>query len=194
MIYIASKRKSARTLAREFPDAVIVDVTSSSPSEFVRLSPFYPHGNIPVPNSSGITASCVEAIWQGLKVFETVDIDTSLFSNTTMKNLKRTVRKYGRPLGHRFGVNSDTLLGYIDARKLIYIPSFQWVLENKVYDLINKLANIASQQNLVLLDYDTNEDVNRADAPLSHASLIKSFIETNFSIKKHIPTNLFDYE
>ena len=51
-----------------------------------------------------------------------------------------------------------------------------------------------SIQNLVLLDYDTNEDVERTDAPLSHASLIKSYIETHFSTKKHIPTNLFDYE
>ena len=87
MIYISSKRKSVKTLAREFPGAVIVDTTSSSPTEFVRLSPFYPHGDIPVPNSEGVTASCVEAIWQGLKVFETADIDTSLFSNITMKNL-----------------------------------------------------------------------------------------------------------
>ena len=77
MIYIASKRKSAKTLAQEFPNAIIVDVTSSSTSEYVKLSPFYPHGGIPVPNSEGITASCVEAVWQGLKVFETTDIDTS---------------------------------------------------------------------------------------------------------------------
>ena len=194
MIYISSKRKSVKTLAREFPGAVIVDTTSSSPTEFVRLSPFYPHGDIPVPNSEGVTASCVEAIWQGLKVFETADIDTSLFSNITMKNLKRTVRKHGRPLGHRFGINSNKLLGYIEARKLIYIPTYEWILEHKVTDLVNKLATIASIQNLVLLDYDTNEEVERTDAPLSHASLIKSYIETHFSTKKHIPTNLFDYE
>lgn len=193
MIYIASKRKSTKTLAREFPDAVIVDVTSSSPSEFVKLSPFYPHGGIPVPNSEPLTAYCVEAIWQGLKVFETADIDTSLFNNNTMRNLKRTVRKYGNPIGHRFGIKSNVLLGYIDARKLIYIPSFNWVLENKAAELINQLADIASRQNLVLLDYDTNEDVERTDAPLSHASLIKSYMESHF-IQKHIPTNLFDYE
>lgn len=195
MIYIASKRKNPKTLAKEYPDAVLVDVTSSSSSEFVRLSPFYPYGGIPVPNSEPLTASCVEAIWQGLKVFETADVDSSLFSNNTMKHLKRTVRKYGRPLGHRFGINSDVLLGYIDARKAIYIPTFNWVLENKAKDLIKKLAAIASKQNLVLLDYDTNGDIERTDAPLSHASLIKAYIESNYTInKKHIPSNLFDYE
>lgn len=194
MIYIASKRKSPKTIAKEYPDAVVVDVTSSSSSEFVRLSPFYPHGDIPVPNSEPLTASCVEAVWQGLKVFESSDIDTSLFYNNTMRNLKRTVRKNGKPLGHRFGVKSDVLLGYIHARKLIYIPTFNWVLENKVADLIKRLAEIATRQNLVLLDYDINEDVERTDKPLSHASLIKLYIETHFTINKHIPTNLFDYE
>ncbi|MDE6082992.1 MAG: hypothetical protein K2G11_00745 [Muribaculaceae bacterium] len=195
MIYIVSKRKSVKTLLREYHDAVIVDVTSSSPTEFVMLSPFYPHGNIPIPNSEGVTASCVEAVWQGLKVFESSDIDTSLFYNDTMRNLKRTIRKYGKPLGHRFGVKSKTLLDYIDARKLIYIPTYNWVLENKAEDLIKKLAAIAAKQNLVLLDYNTNGDVERTDTPLSHASLIKAYIESNYTInKKHIPSNLFDYE
>ena len=86
------------------------------------------------------------------------------------------------------------MLGYVDARKAIYIPTFQWVLEHKVTDLVKGLADIASRQNLVLLDYDTNEDVERVDKPLSHASIIKLYIESNFTIKKHIPTNLFDYE
>ena len=30
---------------------------------------------------------------------------------------------------------------------------------------------------IVLLDYDTNEDVENAKKPLSHASLIKAYVE-----------------
>ena len=59
----------------------------------VRLSPFYPYGGIPVPFSEGYTAMCVEAIWQGLKVFESADVDVDMFANDTMKNIKRTVRQ-----------------------------------------------------------------------------------------------------
>ena len=33
-----------------------------------------------------------------VKLFEGCDVDTSLFSNDTMRGLKRTVRKYGKPL------------------------------------------------------------------------------------------------
>lgn len=58
------------------------------------LSPFYPHGGIPVPFSEGMTATCVEAIWQGLKVFEKAGVDIQMLSNATMRNIKRTVRRF----------------------------------------------------------------------------------------------------
>ncbi len=35
------------------------------------------------------------------RVFEGSDVDISLFQNDTMKGLKRTVRRFGEPLGHR---------------------------------------------------------------------------------------------
>ena len=59
----------------------------------MRLSPFYPHGGIPVPFSEGYTATRVEGIWQGLKVFDNEDIDISMFLNETMKGIKRTVSR-----------------------------------------------------------------------------------------------------
>lgn len=177
MIIIESKRKKPSTILKKYPDAILADVTSSAKDGLVKLSPFYPHGGIPVPFSEGYTATCVEAIWQGLKVFESCDVDTSLFVNDTMKGLKRTVRKYGKPLGHRKGVNGSELLGYIDARKQIYIPTYKWVLENKVTHIIERLREACKTKTIVLLDYDTNADVENAKKPLSHASLIKAYVE-----------------
>ena len=121
MILIESKRKKYDNILKKHPDAIIADVTSHAEDDLIKLSPFYPHGGIPVPFSNGVTATCVEAIWQGLKVFEGADVDVQMFHNDTMKNIKRTVRKLGKPLGHRKGVNGTELLGYIEARKLIYI-------------------------------------------------------------------------
>ena len=177
MIIIESKRKKAATILKQYPDAILADVTSSAKDGLVKLSPFYPHGGIPVPFSEGYTATCVEAIWQGLKVFERCDVDTSLFTNNTMKGLKRTVRKYGKPLGHRKGVNGTELLSYIEARKQIYIPTYKWVLENKVAHIIERLREASKIKTIVLLDYDTNADVENAKKPLSHASLIKAYVE-----------------
>ena len=177
MIVIESKRKKPATILKEYPEAILADVTSSAKDGLVRMSPFYPHGGIPVPFSEGYTATCVEAIWQGLKVFEGADVDTSLFYNDTMRGLKRTVRRYGKPLGHRKGVNGKELLGYIEARKQIYILTYKWVLENKVANIIERLREASKTKTIVLLDYDTNADVENAKKPLSHASLIKAYVE-----------------
>ena len=177
MIIVESKRKKPETILRQYPDAILADVTSGAKDGLVKLSPFYPHGGIPVPFSEGYTATCVEAIWQGLKVFESSDVNTSLFYNDTMKGLKRTVRKYGTPLGHRKGVNGTELLGYIEARKLIYIPTYKWVLENKVASIIERLRESSKTKTIILLDYDTNADVDNPKKPLSHASLIKAYVE-----------------
>ena len=177
MIIIESKRKRPATIYKKFPGAILADVTSGATNDLRKLSPFYPHGDIPVPFSDGYTAMCVEAIWQGLKVFEGADVDTSLFYNDTMKGLKRTVRRYGNPLGHRKGVNGSELLGYIEARKQIYIPTYKWVLENKVAGIIERLREASITKTIILLDYDTNADVENAKKPLSHASLIKAYAE-----------------
>lgn len=177
MIFIESKRKKPSTILKKYPDAIMADVTSGAKDGLVKLSPFYPHYGIPVPFSEGYTATCVEAIWQGLKVFESCDVDTTLFQNDTMKGLKRTVRRFGKPLGHRKGVNGKELLGYIEARKQIYIPTYRWVLENKVATIIERLKEASRTKTIVLLDYDTNADVENAKKPLSHASLIKAYVE-----------------
>ena len=178
MIIIESKRKKPATILKKYPDAILADVTSGAKDGLVKLSPFYPHGDIPVPFSEGYTATCVEAIWQGLKVFERCDVDVSLFQNDSMKGLKRTVRRFGKPLGHRKGVNGKELLGYIEARKEIYIPTYRWVLENKVAHIIERLREASnSGKTIVLLDYNTNADVEEGKKPLSHASLIKAYAE-----------------
>ena len=177
MIIIESKRKKPETILKKYPDAILADVTSGAKDGLVKLSPFYPHGGIPVPFSEGYTATCVEAIWQGLKVFESCDVDVHMFQNDTMKNIKRTVRRFGKPLGHRKGVHGTELLGYIEARKQIYIPTYKWVLENKVAFIIDRLREASKTKTIVLLDYDTNADVENAKKPLSHASLIKAYVE-----------------
>jgi hypothetical protein len=177
MIIIESKKKKLENILKKYPDAILCDVTSKAKDSLIKLSPFYPHGGIPVPFSDGYTATCVEAVWQGLKVFENSDIDICMFQNDTMKNIKRTVRKYGTPLGHRKGVNGTELLGYLEARKQIYIPTYRWVLENKVYGIIERLRQASETKTIVLLDYDTNSDVENLKKPLSHASLIKAYVE-----------------
>ncbi|MFE5584548.1 DUF6939 family protein [Kitasatospora sp. NPDC056531] len=173
-IRIASRRRAMASLTAAFPGAEIIDVTSKGPEPWVRFSPFYPHGGIPVPYSDGVTSQSVEGIWQALKVFQDSDVDPAKLGVTTMRGLKRTVRRYGSVQGHRTGLDGDRLLPYETARRRIYLPAYRWILEHRVADLVEQLRQ---KDDVVLLDYTTNGDVTDPAGPLSHAALIQLHIE-----------------
>ena len=143
----------------------------------MRFSPLYPHGGIPVPFTPGVTAMSVEGIWQALKVFESADVDLRKLEVADMKNLKRTTRRFGRVLGHRAGVHGTQLLSYVEARRTIYLPSYRWVLEHRVADLVRRLDVEATSASVVLLDYTDNADLDNESSPLSHAGLIVRYLE-----------------
>ena len=127
-----------------------------------------------------------------MKVFEKTDIDIDMFYNDKMKNIKRTIRKYGRPLGHRKGVYGVELLNYIDARIQIYLPSYLWVLENKVIDIIKRLRDASIKEDIVLLDFETNCDVFNTKKPLSHAFLVKAYAENNYPNHEQLYKQFFE--
>ena len=183
MIYVVNKKRKLEKVKEEFPNAAILDITSTSNMRYAQiLSPFYPHMNIPIPFTEGLTATCVEAVWQGLKVFDGADVDFATFRNDTMHDLKRTVRKFGMPKGHRKGAYGTELLGYFDARMLIYLPTYKWVLDNvpEVHRVVERIKKQSKIQDIVLLDYNTNIDFRNASKPLSHAGLVKLYIEGKY--------------
>ena len=99
-----------------------------------------------------------------------------------MVGLKRTISRYGHPLGHQKGINSKELLDYFEARMLIYLPSYRWVLENvpEVVDIIERIKQRNITNDIVFLDYNTNIDFCNISSPISHAGLIKLYIEDSY--------------
>ena len=176
LISIESRRKKPDTLAKLYPSALIADVTSKGPEPWVRFSPFFPHGGIPIPNTPDQLAASVEGVWQGLKVFEKEDTDASKWSITMMRDIKRSGRSRGAVRGHRFGIGSAALLGYRDARYRINLPAYRFVLEAKLVREVEQLRAELRSRPVVLLDYETNEDVDDLSRPLSHAALVKRFV------------------
>jgi hypothetical protein len=171
------RRRASKQIATHKDDGwTVIDVTSKGEQPYIRFSPFYPHGNIPIPGFMNVKSASVEGVWQGLKVFEKTGIDENSFSNTTMQKLKRNVSaKNGKVIGHLLR-NLDTtenIISYIDARKKIYIPTYMYALNNFLQDELKELSTIPK---LVLLDYDVNEDIEDTCSPLSHASLIKKYL------------------
>lgn len=177
MILVESKRKKIEGLQKKYPNAIIADVTSKSNNALIKLSPLYPWGDIPVPYTPNMVATCVEAVWQGLKVFEKADVDVETFKNNSMRRIKRTTKRFGKIRGHRRGVYGHVIFDYIEARKKIYIPSYRWMLENKALDIINRIREINHSHTIILLDYYTNCDVFNHTNPLSHAYLVKAYVE-----------------
>jgi hypothetical protein len=184
-IIVVHRSTRSATILRQWPDAEIIDVTSKGPPPWQRFSPFYPHGGVPVPFSPGVTSQSVEGVWQGLKVFEGTDIDTRAFAITTMQGLKRTQRRFGPTLGHRAGVGGQELLSYLEARRLIYLPSYLWVLEHRLGAELQALSALAWTRPLVLLDYESNTDVMNASKPLSHAALVRAYLLSDWP---HMPS------
>ena len=185
MIYVVNKKRKLEKIKEEYPGAVILDITSTSNLRYAQiLSPFYPHMNIPIPFTEGMTASCVESVWQGLKVFERADVDIESFKNDTMRGIKRTIARFGKPLGHRKGVRGKELLGYFEARMLIYLPTYKWVLDNipEVRHVSGRIKEQSKIQDIVLLDYNTNIDFRDISQPISHAGLVKLYIDGQYPI------------
>jgi hypothetical protein len=175
-ITIESRRKKPDTLAKLYPGVLVADVTSKGPEPWVRFSPFFPHGGIPIPNTPDQFAASVEGLWQGLKVFEKEDVDASKWAITTMCDIKRSGRSRGAVRGHRFGLGSSELLAYRDARYRIYLPAYRFMLENCLAAEVERLCAELRSRPVVLLDYETNADVNDLSRPLSHAALVAHFV------------------
>lgn len=180
-ITIANRRSKPDNLRKKLGDEIeIIDVTSKADQPWVKFSPFWPHGDIPVPFSPGVASQSVEGVWQALKVFESEDVDESKLRVANMKGLKRTVRRLGNVRGHRKGLQGDELLDYYSARVQIYLSTYRWMLENCVADELQRLREIVSTQPVVLLDYTTNGDIENLRTPLSHAALVKRFVENDW--------------
>src|SRR6478609_3747498 len=77
-----SRRRPAARLQEDHPGALFLDVTSRGDEPWVAFSP-------------GVTSQSVEGVWQALKVFASADVDPSKLAVTTMKGIKRSVRRNG---------------------------------------------------------------------------------------------------
>ncbi len=146
--------------------SVVYDVSSYAEPPYCELSPMWVHGGIPVPGTSE-TSDTVEGVWQGLKVIR---------GKTAPRFFRGPgAKRGGKPSGHLFG---KKLLGVVEARRLIYVPTYEWVLENRIAPaLIAKfieqaLAGVVQHFH----DVGDNGDPNDPDQPLAHAAVLVRYL------------------
>ncbi|HUR52868.1 MAG TPA: hypothetical protein VMZ71_01970 [Gemmataceae bacterium] len=147
--------------------SVVFDVSSYADAPYCALRPMWVHGGIPVPGMPGTTSDTVEGVWQGLKVIR---------GKTAPRYFRGPGQKRGgKPSGHQFG---KRLLGIVEARRRIYVPAYEWMLENRIpHQLIESFIESAkSGVTQYFHDVGDNGDINDADAPLAHAAVLVQYI------------------
>lgn len=147
-----------------------IDVSSSGESPIDQLSPFFPHGGIPIPGMESKRADSVEGIWQGLKIIRG-NIAPRFFHGGGQKRV-------GKPRGHQFG-ESTRLLGLVEARRKIYIPAYHWMLENCIdVGIIDGFVDQAFRGvPQYFYDREDNGSIGK-DAPMAHAKVLVDFINS----------------
>lgn len=181
-IYIANRKTKPESLHKEFGNVPIFDVTFAGRDPiFSTLSPMYPHGNLPVPYSERkLTANCLEAIWQGFKVFEHegARIDAEFLSKSGDSGIKRpSTAKRGKILGHQQGIYQDRpLLSIIEARSFIYAPVYKWQLDNNCQAAIDALNDAWAKSDIVLLEAGNERDIRDIFTPMPHSALLRLYL------------------
>jgi hypothetical protein len=146
---------------------VVVDVSSYADPPYCEFSPLWAHGGISVPGMPGVTSDSVEGVWQGLKVIRG-KIAPRYFHG-------RGQKRSGKPSGHQFG---RKLLGLVEARYQIYKVAYEWMLDHRIDLTLIDLFVERARQGTVQYFHDTgdNGDINNADQPLAHASLLVQYL------------------
>lgn len=181
-IFIANRKRQAKSLHEEFGELPVFDVTFAGQDPlFSTLSPMYPHGDLPVPFTDGaLTANSLEAIWQGLKVFEHegARLDPAFLSKSGCKNIKRPATKQrGRILGHQQGnQTSKPLLTIIEARAQIYAPTYLWQLEHHGHKALAVLRQALELSDIVLLEAGTASAIGDIFTPMTHSQLLRLYL------------------
>lgn len=143
-------------------DAIIIDMTAINKQNlFSRLSPYYPHGGIPIPNSPDLYVNSINEVWRILCTKNNGEFFSS-------DNTKIRFRK---------GVNINEFWTYTEARWKILIPLYCWMLENKAFEIVEYLRKQSSLATIVIIDRTLNSNINNLDEPLSCAFLLKAYIE-----------------
>lgn len=171
----ATTPKKVILLKEQYPEALFYDTSTNAPysrdysfvENLSEFSPFTQHIEIPVPKQN-TTSQSVEGVWQGLKIIKG-KIDRTYFENKGRK-------RYGKATGHLYG---DTVIGYVDARKKIYTPSYEYMLTHaeslqEKIELLRQRALNGKQQ--FLFDVDNNIDIYNTKGPLAHSAILVEYI------------------
>lgn len=180
---IGRKELAKILLEQNLKDALIVDSYNGAPynmDQFKFFNPFYtwPSPCIPVPGLKDGLSSSVEAIWQGTKWIKG-KTDYQQFLSTPYKRPSEEERKRDKQFSYSATqfVYGETILSHLEARFLIYIISYLYLLDrlvpNELLNYIRKM--IDDNKQIIFCDWDDNVELTNVNESFSHSSLLASW-------------------
>lgn len=128
VVYVASKNMRGKWAAPPHADVHKVDVTSAQAKNTYRLgfSPMHVEEGRGFLGPDGDKYACFEHFWQSRKVYSDVDYASALAWWRKQKTPKRRYpgSKTKRVLYARDPRFPGEQIGYVDSRKLIYVPDY----------------------------------------------------------------------
>lgn len=152
-----------------------IDVSSWGGVPYKKFSPFTYSSEfrIPVPGQEGVYSCSVEGIWQGLKVING-QTDFTYFD-------KKPKKRRGHVEGHLLG---SQLLDVVDARHQIYVPSYNYYLENCIDEsLKDEVLRLGLEKGITFYDLDNNLDIDNPRAPLAHSALLADYFNEHLNTR-----------
>ena len=145
------------------------------------LSPFAPHLAEELWQRLGHTESITYAAWPQYEEAKlaVVTITVAVQVNGKMRGtveLPADVSKDDAIAAAKQQPNAARFLEGKTLRREIYVPCYRYVLEHHLGDQLDELRRLLTEQPVVLLDYETNQDIDDLSRPLSHASLIARYL------------------
>ncbi|MBS3123572.1 hypothetical protein J4437_02965 [Candidatus Woesearchaeota archaeon] len=168
-------KSDLEALHRVNPTAYFYDTSTNAPMandfDYVidarEFSPFNSYGNIPVVGNAQLTSDSVEGVWQGLKIIKG-KTDFSFFNGSGRKRI-------GKVEGHLF---NGKVIGYVEARKKIYTPTYEYMIENHIEEeTLEKIMERSKRgKSQYFFDVDVISDIHDTSGPLAHSSILVDFI------------------
>lgn len=158
----------------KYSNSVVIDLTTRDTTDiYAKLSPYYPHGNIPIPNTPKEVFCSVNEVWQKLCIKDSESEPTKL-----------KIKK---------GLYINEYWTYAEARKKILIPLYSWMLENNAWDIITDLRELSKKSTVTIIDKSANCNIDNIIEPLSYAFLLKAYIEGTHPYEEAIKEVIVNY-
>jgi hypothetical protein len=123
-----------------------------------------------------MTSMTVQGVYEAMK-----DIDGEIDMSRLTEEKQRKIVREGTASGWLKFKNSHIVLDTPQARMTFFALPYKHVLDHFVKDEIVQLKKLlASGKSLILLDNSTNMDMMDDSKDLSHAFLLKCYLEGNY--------------